>query len=124
MKNQFTTYEISLKLKELGFDEKCFGKYSNVQDEFVIITWDTNPFGDQIKAPLWQQVIDWFREEHEIIIIYSGMFISGVINPYYKVHTKNINGITSQTETGGYTKSIEEAREKGILKAIELIENK
>ncbi len=27
MEKEFTTYEISLKLKELGFDEKCFGYY-------------------------------------------------------------------------------------------------
>ena len=25
MKNQFVSYEIALALKELGFDEECFG---------------------------------------------------------------------------------------------------
>lgn len=32
MKEQFVTYEIALKLKELGFDEKCF-YYFNVKLE-------------------------------------------------------------------------------------------
>lgn len=27
MKEQFVTYEIALKLKELGFDEKCVASY-------------------------------------------------------------------------------------------------
>ena len=27
MKDQFVTYEIALKLKELGFDEECFAYY-------------------------------------------------------------------------------------------------
>ena len=29
MQKQFVTYEISLKLKDLGFDEKCLGCYVN-----------------------------------------------------------------------------------------------
>lgn len=29
MTKQFVTYEIALKLKELGFDEECFCTYSN-----------------------------------------------------------------------------------------------
>ena len=32
MKEQFVTYEIALKLKELGFDEKCFGYYTPMKD--------------------------------------------------------------------------------------------
>ena len=32
MKSQFATYEIALKLKELGFDEECFGYYTPMKD--------------------------------------------------------------------------------------------
>lgn len=32
MEKQFVTYEIALKLKELGFDRDCFGYYKPVKD--------------------------------------------------------------------------------------------
>lgn len=32
IRNQFCSYEIALKLKELGFDEKCFAIYDAYQD--------------------------------------------------------------------------------------------
>ena len=32
MKEQFCTYEIALKLKELGFDEPCFGYYTPMKE--------------------------------------------------------------------------------------------
>ena len=35
MKEQFVTYEIALKLKELGFDEECFGYYTLMKDWMI-----------------------------------------------------------------------------------------
>lgn len=32
MEKQFVTYEIALKLKEIGFDEECFGYYTPIKD--------------------------------------------------------------------------------------------
>ena len=32
MKEQFVTYEIALKLKELGFDKPCFGYYRPMKE--------------------------------------------------------------------------------------------
>lgn len=82
MKNLFVPYEIALKLKEKGFDELCFGwfqpevGYTNVQ-----INWNAenphrnsnfkeheNSIGEVIAAPLYQQVVDFFREKHNIEI--------------------------------------------------------
>ena len=31
IQNQFCNYEIALKLKELGFDEKCFKVYDDLE---------------------------------------------------------------------------------------------
>ena len=67
MKKQFVTYEIALKLKELGFDEECFGLYKN---EILLRDYETfqrNEFLNCIKAPLWQQV--WsFLDDNGVII--------------------------------------------------------
>ena len=35
MQKQFVTYEIALKLKELGFDEPCFGYYTPIKDWMI-----------------------------------------------------------------------------------------
>lgn len=32
MKDQFVSYPIALKLKELGFDEPCFGYYTPMKE--------------------------------------------------------------------------------------------
>lgn len=69
MEKQFIPYELALELKELGFDEKCFGCY-NMDNKL----WCENPVNgidyipeDNILAPLWQQAFDWFREKHELL---------------------------------------------------------
>ena len=78
MEEQFVTYEIALKLKNLGFNEGCLaifyrGKFMNGRIEPYV--WnlvnsiktnsDSNNL-DIVTAPLWQQTIDWFREKYRI----------------------------------------------------------
>jgi hypothetical protein len=75
MENEFVTYEQALALKELGFDEECFGEWLNLkigkylrlneEDSF----WNTTSLSANIKAPLKQQVFRWFREKYEFLII-------------------------------------------------------
>ena len=92
MKKHFVTYEIALKLKELGFDEKCIMYY--LDDEFISedqllyhirngspltynfnekscqtdwVDWDVKP-RIPTSAPLCQQVIDWLLEKYQIHI--------------------------------------------------------
>ena len=62
MNKEFVTYEQALALKELGFDEPCFGVYSEydktrVYDESAIRE------GLKIQTPLYQQAFRWFRDK-------------------------------------------------------------
>ena len=67
MESLFCPYEQSLELKELGFDEPCFGfyrkeklylcDYKNVNEEKISI----------ISAPLYQQVFRFFREKYTLL---------------------------------------------------------
>lgn len=74
MNKEFIPYTQALALKELGFDEKCFGWYSdrNIRiagtngcvvskllrnSEFI----EDEEF---VSAPLYQQAFRWFREKH------------------------------------------------------------
>lgn len=81
MKRQFVTYSIALKLKKLGFNEDCLGViYSDGlvatgTPEFVRIMLRNDK--DCIKAILYQQAFDWFREKGyhtEITLIQSWYF--------------------------------------------------
>jgi len=81
MKKQFCSYEICLKLKELGFNEECLGYYSN--EEKLILDFRENStlnkpdmHGKYCAAPLWQQAIYWFRTTHGFYINIHQLFYS------------------------------------------------
>ena len=126
MKEQFCSYDISLKLKELGFDEECFGGFSvNGDLDFskIFISHDGYCFDKSVKqialAPLWQQVIDWFSEKHKIHIWISYQKEMDVKYFSHIVIENQTNKITT-----GYRDTADKAREQAILKAIELITSK
>lgn len=53
-KELFIPYELALKLKELGFNEKCLGGYDKTKK------WWYHPDSDVIlDVPLWSQAFDW-----------------------------------------------------------------
>jgi len=117
MKKQFVTYEIALKLKELGFDEKCFALFNSSHNnpdpyptinldregfnELTYMDWNTLYVKDSnkhlVSAPLWQQVIDWLREEYKFHIGISVNqfgygFMYSVINLIGSVCIKMLTG--------------------------------
>ena len=79
MKKEFIPYEQTLELRELGFDEPCFGFY----DESLYFPNNENKYGTfcnqkldvpSCSAPLYQQAFRWFREKYKIrFFIQSGM---------------------------------------------------
>ncbi len=125
MKEQFVTYEIALKLKELGFDEECFGRYEGA--DYYLEKWNEvklepthttsqNTFSWQLaSALLWQQVIDFFRQKHNIWIQIEMQYYDGITYTYTIIQN-NGKVIKSEEEFHEYY----EAREQAILKAIEL----
>jgi hypothetical protein len=81
MEKEFVTYEQSLALKELGFDEPCFGFYElgNIDIYYDTIlqrqnhkfrnNTQLNFYGDlteKISAPIFSQAFRWFREKHDL----------------------------------------------------------
>jgi len=72
----FVPYEQALALKELGFDEPCFGRYYykesypmlNPQSEETELVFEFGQYIKQTKvtilAPLYQQAFRWFREKY------------------------------------------------------------
>lgn len=71
MDKQFVPYALSLKLKELGFDEKCFGGYNQSGDlhmGYNASQKDVKQNFDGCLAPLWQQAFDWFLKHYSLDI--------------------------------------------------------
>lgn len=126
MKEQFCTYEIALKLKKLGFDEECFAHFRTDEYHDLMHNCENCMDGDfiieynlDIKAPLWQQAVDWFREKHDLSIdVYT---ISGFSTPYYSWDIISKNNIYEINHFKiGSNKSFYKMRKEAILKAIEL----
>jgi hypothetical protein len=58
MNKDFVEYEEALELKQLGFDEPCFGVYATKDGYVRKSAYDEN--GD---APTYSQAFRWFREK-------------------------------------------------------------
>jgi len=74
MKHLFVPYELAVKLKEVGFDENCFGGFDAYKElRFDYIGYVNNsdfsmPPRNHTAAPLYQQVVDWLWDKHMIFI--------------------------------------------------------
>jgi hypothetical protein len=125
---EHTPYEQALALKELGFDEPCFGYY-NIDPQLK------NPAFNMVKpfehiwclpAPLYQQAFRWFREKH-------GIFVSIVPNRHGSLDSfigwiyVPLNGSTKDINVGDYKigfNTPEEAELACLIKLIEIVKNK
>jgi hypothetical protein len=71
MNKEFIPYEQALALKELGFDEPCFGGYYSNQDNVNLWFFKEAKNSDRDErvregfatAPLYQQAFRWFRDK-------------------------------------------------------------
>jgi hypothetical protein len=84
MEKEFISYTEALALKELGFDEPCFG-YWNIDPYLPNPTFNlVKPFDHEwcIPAPLYQQAFRWFRNNYSI-------FSSIDVNYFYKIYVND-----------------------------------
>ena len=67
MNQEFIPYEQALALKELGFDEPCFGYYIELRNprEGVLSINKCENNIDDVLAPTFSQAFRWFREKYE-----------------------------------------------------------
>jgi hypothetical protein len=108
MINLFVSYEIALLAKEKGFNEECFGYYNENNKEVYLWndneirkertnSWFINLEGECPKmnkggctAPLYQQLLDWFREKYVIDVnIHLNMKNEYSAHIYKRFHSIN-----------------------------------
>jgi hypothetical protein len=131
MEAEFIPYEQALALKELGFDEPCFGYYVPLSDntqELEIKLIETN--GNRIIiAPLYQQAFRWFREKYNLRGFIG--FRPNVKQFDCHIYDMSLSGVeyTKQRTTEEYNKdtkvgTYEEAELECLRKLIEIVKNK
>jgi len=136
MDKEFVSCEVALQLKKLGFsDSNTFGIYkeSTFYRDYITFHWNEYDFIDCIKAPLYQQVFRWFRDEHSLnVSIIPEYYQSGVNFNYqitWYIDKKNwtkykVSDGTMWFGDNGEFKTIEEAEESAIQMLIKLIKDK
>jgi hypothetical protein len=124
MEKYFATYNQSLALKELDFNEPCFGYYletgewipASYSREGTVYPSNSDLLLGWVSAPLKSQVFKWFRDNkhlsHEIQHGYKG---------FYPVVYKNNN---IKNEWSGNIATYEEAELSCIDKLIEIVKQK
>ena len=129
MTQEFIPYEQALALKELGFDEPCFGYYDNTGKLFFNTNgqpvgkdwvWEGNQIvpTDMVLAPTFSQAFRWFRTKYGL---YSWITMElGATLSFCWI----ITGENKSTEHKAFFKSYEEAELACLIKLIEIVKNK
>ncbi len=133
MKHLFIPYELAKLAEEKGFDEECFGVYTDTTNKTLFIIGHEEGYLQArilCNAPLRQQLVDWFREKHNIEIqvrIMAGSDILGNrIKGKEKVYYYWIFDLNQKYWNSGETISKEyfnyyEALDSAIKEAFKLI---
>ena len=69
MEREFVPYTEALELKELGFDEPCFGFHSKIHGLMMVKTSGSSSLykdAGECLAPTYSQAFRWFRDEHSL----------------------------------------------------------
>ena len=124
IEKEFIPYEQALALKELGFNEDCFGWYNWTGKDLSLTNnsyVDINP----TPAPLFSQAFRWFREKYGLVhTVYSNA--SGYIWELHYNQEKGGTHICDSGESGdcemsGMFTTYEKAELECLKKLIEIV---
>jgi hypothetical protein len=119
MNKEFIPYEQALALKELGFNEPCFGYYYSMDDKKVGLEMYIDVQHQDIyfvQALLYQQAFRWFREKYNLESHTKKDWSDGVCLGYESI-IECVDGII---DCGTY-KTYEEAQLECLKKLIEIV---
>jgi hypothetical protein len=132
MNKEFISYEQALALKELGFDEPCFGYY-NIDPQLKTPAFNmVKPFEHEwcLPTPTYSQAFRWFREKYGL----QGYIYSTTVrgkkdgDRHFSDYCWNINGIDMpfmKTDARDMERvTYEEAELACLDKLIEIVDGK
>lgn len=121
---EFVPYEQALALKELGFDEPCFGKY-DIYGVFDHKLFYHNHDADTIlncSAPTFSQCFRWFREKHDLVHHINrdgGWWLCSILDLYDE---KEQGAIETHIDNC-YPDTYEEAELACLIKLIQIVKD-
>jgi len=129
MEKEFVSYTQALALKELGFDEPCFGRWIEPTELSISAPKDDeycqkqHEFSWTALAPLYQQAFRWFREKHSLIA-YPVWRIDNTWD--MNIQKLDNNGLLSGQSTLAIIKkpTYEEAEQACLDKLIEIVKKR
>jgi hypothetical protein len=82
MEKEFVTIDLALRMKQLGFNEPCFGVYPLNGGDVILCgsTERMRPKVENILAPTWQSAFDWFGEKYQL---YASVVVDQTSYPKY-----------------------------------------
>ena len=124
----FTLYPEALGLKEIGFDEPCFGRYNNNDDYLLIAHTEKYIISNGVDrsefftlAPTYSQAFRWFREKYNIDVS-----INTVYSKYNENTSKKYGGVTDNESVFtnvGFHNTYEEAELACLKEMIKIVKN-
>ena len=128
MEKEFVPCKEALELKELGFDEPCFGYYTGDLIHLVIrpsMSASNLPEAIFVTAPTYSQAFRWFRKKYDLRIRnYGAINYSGELSEYFEIfqYAKGTSDKTFSIQVGALT--YEEAELTCLKKLIEIVKEK
>lgn len=125
MENLFVSYEIAKSLKEKGFNEPCFGYFDPLYKNLVIYNSGNNNLNSEmtwVSAPKYEQVTNWFDDNHKIRIDFTHQTSNGAYK--YTIWKWNFDNNVGQWEKVLYLNSFTdkiERNNKALEEALKLI---
>ena len=124
MEKEFVPYELAWELKQLNFDETCFGYYHNLGSTQLVVSKrdlraDNNDGIEYCLAPLYQQAFRWFREKHGLV----GIVKFGTNDFTYNIYNTDGIGLLTK-ESLNFNGTYEEAESDCLQKLIEIVKTK
>jgi hypothetical protein len=120
VEKEFVPYEQALELKELGFDEECFGFYTEEYKELIRSKYVKYPINLPTKpflAPTFSQAFRWFREKY-------GYYPLIEMNEQFKKWLSRFCNIDGSICAIGVHSTYEEAEIACLNKLIEIVKNR
>jgi len=132
MNKEFIPYEQAVAIKEIGFDEPCFGFYQVVKNdiethayfiEMISVTRNVLRYDDCV-SPIKQQAFRWFRDKHNL---FACIDLQCCTPSHWYIRIDNIveNDYLFHSEDSGLKWfTYEEAEAFAIEKLIEIVKEK
>ena len=119
MNNVFVSYEVASELKELGFDESCFGYYDCERD-FKFLPDKSKFIECEFAAPTFSHVFKFFREKYKLP---SWVYTSDNEKFYFGI-LRDTRFLIDGNKPYDIYETYEEAELSCLLKLIEVVKNK